>query len=142
MSEYPYCPHEKYVGGCGADFMCGACELGDVEPTANEQADYVRRIFSKTCDPQFGVLSLIPAVLATPSSASSWSGAFMMILREQLGELERERAFLAEIRRYSRHDDDAQWIWRRHGERRAEWDRFNDTQQFDALPDAILDGSY
>jgi len=141
MSEYPYCPHGTYVGGCGADFMCGPCELGDAEPTANEQAAYVRRLYSRAFDPQFGVVSIIPILLATPSSPRT-SGAFMMILRKQLGELERERAFLAEIRKYSRHENDHQWIWKRHGERRAEWDRLDDTQQFDALPDAILDGSY
>lgn len=24
-----YCPHGVYVGGCGIDWMCGACECGD-----------------------------------------------------------------------------------------------------------------
>jgi hypothetical protein len=23
------CRHGKYVGGCGVDLMCGACEMGD-----------------------------------------------------------------------------------------------------------------
>lgn len=23
------CPHGKYVGGCGADLMCGRCEMGE-----------------------------------------------------------------------------------------------------------------
>jgi hypothetical protein len=25
------CKHGTYVGGCGADYMCGACEMGDEE---------------------------------------------------------------------------------------------------------------
>jgi hypothetical protein len=24
-----YCKHGVYVGGCGIDWMCGACECGD-----------------------------------------------------------------------------------------------------------------
>lgn len=38
-TPYPYCPHGVYVGGCGADYLCGACEDG--EPlTEQERADY------------------------------------------------------------------------------------------------------
>lgn len=36
---YPYCIHGKYVGGCGVDLMCFACEMGD-EPTPEEYARY------------------------------------------------------------------------------------------------------
>lgn len=38
---YPYCPHGKYVGGCGADYMCFACEMGD-ELTAEEERQHER----------------------------------------------------------------------------------------------------
>lgn len=41
--HYPYCPHGKYVGGCGADYMCFHCEMGDTLTDA-EQAEYERRI--------------------------------------------------------------------------------------------------
>jgi len=27
--DYPYCPHGAYVGGCGVDYMCFPCEMGD-----------------------------------------------------------------------------------------------------------------
>ena len=29
--SYPgdVCPHGKYTGGCGVDWMCGACEMGE-----------------------------------------------------------------------------------------------------------------
>lgn len=39
MSYYPYCVHGVYVGGCGADYMCGACEMGD-DVTAEQRAEY------------------------------------------------------------------------------------------------------
>lgn len=142
MSEYPYCPHGVFVGGCGIDYMCQACELGDAEPTPAEQADYVRRIYSKRFDPQFGVTSIIPTILSMPTPGIIKAiPAFLEIMRGARNELAREQAFLDEIRRYARHENDAQWIWKRQGERRAEWDRLDDTQQFQALPDAVLDGA-
>lgn len=32
-----YCRHGVYVGGCGIDWMCGACESGEPEPTKAER---------------------------------------------------------------------------------------------------------
>ena len=37
------CKHGVYVGGCGIDYMCGACELGDDE---DEQRDYAEEKFN------------------------------------------------------------------------------------------------
>jgi hypothetical protein len=34
-SRENYCKHGTYVGGCGADYMCGWCESG-VEPQEDE----------------------------------------------------------------------------------------------------------
>lgn len=141
MSEYPYCPHGTYVGGCGIDYMCQACELGDEEVTAAEQAEYVRKIFSRRFDPQFGVLSVVPLSLASPQ-APRLPGALCQMIMGALGELAREQAFLDEIRRYSEHENDRQWIWRRHGERRAEWDLRSAQEQLEILPDYVLDGGY
>lgn len=31
-----FCRHGRYVGGCGYDFMCGACEMGDPDLTLAE----------------------------------------------------------------------------------------------------------
>lgn len=141
MSEYPYCPHGTYTGGCGIDYLCHACELGDEEITAAEQAEYVRKIYSRRFDSKFCVLSLIPLSLASPQ-APRLPGALCQTIKGALNELAREQAFLDEIRRYSEHENDRQWIWRRHGERRAEWDMQNSKEQFDSLPDFVLDGGY
>jgi hypothetical protein len=43
MQHYPYCVHGKYVGGCGADYMCGECEMGE-EPTAEQIAEHEKAI--------------------------------------------------------------------------------------------------
>lgn len=37
-----YCRHGVYVGGCGIDWMCGACESGEPEPTKAERKRYNR----------------------------------------------------------------------------------------------------
>lgn len=46
-----YCPHGTYVGGCGIDWMCHACEMGysDYEcalAAAWDEASRVRRFHS------------------------------------------------------------------------------------------------
>jgi hypothetical protein len=33
-----YCPHGTYVGGCGIDWICGACELGDDDWSLEDEA--------------------------------------------------------------------------------------------------------
>ncbi len=38
-----YCEHGVYVGGCGADYMCGRCESGEAPLTKAE-----RKRFDKT----------------------------------------------------------------------------------------------
>lgn len=42
-SPRDHCRHGVYVGGCGYDFMCHYCEMGDPDPTPNEfLADFTR----------------------------------------------------------------------------------------------------
>jgi hypothetical protein len=38
-----HCKHGVYVGGCGYDFMCGACENGDPDMTLREAIAAVDR---------------------------------------------------------------------------------------------------
>lgn len=40
--SYPYCVHGTYVGGCGVDLMCFACEMGD-DLTDEELAEHKAR---------------------------------------------------------------------------------------------------
>lgn len=39
-----HCRHGVYTGGCGYDFMCHACEMGDPDPTPRELAATVQAI--------------------------------------------------------------------------------------------------
>jgi hypothetical protein len=55
---YPYCVHGTYVGGCGVDWMCGACESG-YEITPEERAVHeaaIRRWHRKTKAERFDSL--------------------------------------------------------------------------------------
>jgi hypothetical protein len=38
-----FCRHGVYVGGCGYDFMCGACEMGDPDLTLREAIAWANR---------------------------------------------------------------------------------------------------
>lgn len=40
--EAGYCQHGVYVGGCGIDWMCGACESGEAPLTKAERKKYDR----------------------------------------------------------------------------------------------------
>lgn len=40
--EAGYCQHGVYVGGCGADYMCGLCESGEAPLTKAERKKYNR----------------------------------------------------------------------------------------------------
>lgn len=39
--SYDYCKHGRYVGGCGIDWMCHRCEMGDEDSTGRELLDYI-----------------------------------------------------------------------------------------------------
>lgn len=138
MSEYPYCPHGKYTGGSGVDYLCHACELGDAEPSPAEQRAYMRRVYSRNFE---RLPDLIALALSRPGGALVVP-AVQMIVERGLVELARERAALDMILKYARDENDTQWIWKRHGQRRAEWDMQNSKEQFDSLPDFVLDGGY
>lgn len=43
MSYSGYCKHGVYVGGCGVDWMCGACEAGEPDMTLREAIARVDR---------------------------------------------------------------------------------------------------
>jgi len=42
-----YCVHGTYTGGCGIDWLCGACESGEDDPTLDEQADWALSSYTR-----------------------------------------------------------------------------------------------
>ena len=118
MSNYPYCIHGVYVGGCGIDYMCGQCEMGDEAPTINELRPEITRIEGEI---QRVYAAIGKAAVETPGV--DWSGTWKILgvpLERKLGELENQ---ISEIFTYTQDCDSREWIYDRHRAHIAEWEK-------------------
>ena len=102
MSDY--CKHGNYVGGCGIDWMCHLCEMGDEPPSVNEQKAHMRKIYQNMC-------------VFLREYGLNFNHNPVWIHREIMAsygkELRRENQLLQNIKEYSRFDDDTDWLERR-----------------------------
>lgn len=135
-TPYPYCVHGVYVGGCGVDYMCGACEMGDPNTTPREQRDYIRSRYSRGME---------LAVVLTRAAVKSEAYRFMIArvdthLLNLASELRLELDKLKEIELWAEHEDDDEWIYRRHAEAQRLWNEAEGEEQFWSLPVEVLDG--
>jgi len=114
--------------------MCSACESGEPEPTLAELEAYRRSIYSRAASivneasPQLNFRAWI--VL----SAHKW--------REVASQLESLEYQIEEVRLWSTDPDDREWIYRRHDALVEVWHRKSQQDQFDSLPNYVLDGPY
>lgn len=46
-AEEGYCPHGSYTGGCGVDWMCGACEMGELSPSPSDFRTSITKLAAK-----------------------------------------------------------------------------------------------
>lgn len=136
-TSYPYCIHGVYVGGCGADYLCGACEGDELEPTAYEQRGYIHHLTEQAAQRNLELLTLL-------SSLSVISIGVIAIHREDLcartRKIASELSYLREIEKWSEHEDDVDWIYNRHAARSHDWDQASGEDQFWSLPECVLDG--
>lgn len=102
------CKHGVHVGGSGIDWMCGACEMGDPDPTVNELYDHLLRLMNQRAERYGMLLEYIP-VDALPDR--SWVPS---ILADNSRAIAGTLAEIAEARAWSEHDDDNRWLDRRH----------------------------
>lgn len=138
---YPYCIHGHYVGGCGADYMCFSCEMGDEAPTVNDlRYDKLRAARNFVDRLAFSAQMAFKLVAVAP-------GAIEYIRHNLVEDFEKmQRAQnridmdIAEVLTYTDDPDDADWIYARNAERIREWDEANGDEQFWSLPDEVLDG--
>ena len=137
---YPYCIHGNYVGGCGPDYVCSECEFGDFAPTVNEWKLGARANYKSIAQ---NITAELPYVLGRDSQRAEIVSA---IFRSRVFGLIRGAARIqeeiAEIRKWAENDDDPDWIYRRDEARRNEWDAAEAEDQFNSLPDYVLDGEY
>ena len=135
-TTYPYCPHGKYVGGCGIDHLCHYCELGDTEPTVRELREMLRDQYTHSSQ---RIQHLI-LLLLTHSSSPGLTSAVRGEIEKEIRELRSMRDEISEVERWSENEDDRDWIWNRYEADRLEWERMNGDEQFWSLPDHVLDG--
>ena len=139
--SYPFCPHGVYVGGCGVDHMCHACEMGDEAPTINEQKSYMRGIYSRGMTPILRVQSAPDDLPTPPNFYMAQMSGLLYLYKNLASNLRQEAATLAEIRGWAASDDDDRWIYTRHEARIAEWEAQTGDEQFAGLPAHVLEGS-
>lgn len=135
MSSYPYCVHGKYVGGCGADYMCHACEMGYEEPTLAEMTREIEREMERFSSALLKIAAEnnheLPVLLKTK---------FEMVVQKFETSLTNLFDEAAEIERWSEHPNDKNWIHNRHNTYIAEWEEKDTVQQIASLPQSIQDG--
>ena len=135
QQPYPYCPHGMYVGGCGIDYSCFTCEMGEPAPTINQLKRYMRneyRAFTEATNPLTGARPELP-LGAQAMFVKFMADAYKMAVLTYRSDIE-------EIKRWTDDPDDDTWIKRRYEARRALWDQESGEDQFWSLPHFVLDG--
>lgn len=112
--ETTYCKHGTYIGTPGGpDIMCGACEMGEPDPTINEYkgliANRVSRIVEKW---QFFTEYTLehPEAVSANVALIVWNHNIEEPLRQISGYL----ATIKEMRQFVTSDDDDNWLERAH----------------------------
>lgn len=97
------CKHGSYVGGCGIDWMCHACEMGYPDPTIDET---IRRIVD--------TIEVRQEWQTTCREIGIEFDPFSSIVYPTTRRLHLLVAELAEIRQWATSDTDDDWMARRH----------------------------
>jgi hypothetical protein len=152
-----YCKHGVYVGGCGIDWMCHACEMGDVEPTPTEAADRMVELFGRYISRRTELLTLIWDAKDANTSGDtahldSLAGRILNGDQTLFGAHENLANFYGAVRNWqeacewAEGPDDNDWLARRHRilteqeeAARADW---STADHIAALPLHIQEGSY
>jgi len=158
MNQTPInvCIHGTYVGGCGIDYMCHACEMGDLELSPNDAFEAAKRSWIRDMNAKVEDLMFVMKIHDEKIEAGypRWGGEFSPFLAKVLrGEakifrrdteaiFKRDCAYLAEATRWAEAPDDADWIYNRFAAWEHEWNRMSGDEQFASLPDYVLDGGY
>lgn len=137
---YPYCKHGVYVGGCGIDYMCGACEMGDDEdPSPNDIVGWINNLNAKMDE---NVAKIEGWYLEGNVWRFGWPKMYATLLRDDTRKLREYERELAEARRWATNGDDTLWGQRRYEAQIKEWHQMDGSEQFNNLPFHVLDGSY
>ena len=152
-----YCKHGVFVGGCGIDWMCQACEMGDVEPTPTEAAEHMVTAFERYISRRGELLMLIASAKDANTSGDtahldSLSGRILNGDQTLLGAYDNLANFHGAVStwqeacEWAEGPDDNDWLARRHRilteqeeADRADW---STADHIAALPLHVQEGSY
>lgn len=138
--DYPYCKHGTYVGGCGYDYMCGACEMGDPDPTPRQLLDLVVYEADKLARQRAEIEASLATYTPEDAAVARVALSSEFFVDYQTKPFHRALRHFENIFKLATHLDDDQWLNRLHARQEAEWRRMPAEDQFDSLPDYVLDG--
>ena len=152
-----YCKHGVFVGGCGIDWMCHACEMGDVEPTPAELFERATAKFAEMVTSRTRALMFVTDWKATKENPDQLDKLEQQLLNgdESIVSLlsgRRRVEFNAAVSSWhestlwAEGPDDNDWLARRHRilteqeeADRADW---STADHIAALPLHVQEGSY
>jgi hypothetical protein len=152
-----YCKHGVFVGGCGIDWMCHACEMGDVEPTPTEAAEHMVTAFERYISRRGELLMLIASAKDATTSGDtahldSLAGRILNGDQTLLGAYDNLTNFHGAVRNWqeacewAEGPDDNDWLARRHRilteQEEADRAHWSTADHIAALPLHIQEGSY
>lgn len=136
-----YCKHGNYVGGCGADYMCGACEMGDPDVTVNDSLATIERLVAESAEvARRGYELGIDVVTVELMNTVVWDKLSAVLIAGYEA--------IDEIRQWAEDDDDNDWMDRRHAAMEEELeDRLSQLTpaertvfEIAMLPESVQDG--
>lgn len=120
-SPYDHCRHGVYVGGCGYDYMCPACEMGDPDLTVRQAAAHVDALAREVWADWDRVMG---SVYAQGCSGEAFAELVEMFedlpVCRRLASAVRDRDRIARI---ATGPDDDQYLVRAHRADKDRWDR-------------------
>jgi len=154
-----YCKHGVYVGGCGIDWMCHACEMGDVEPTPVEAEAHMFAAYERMLNGRTEMVQMIHEGIARVGAEGADTTMLKTIMGEALGWKslltgfgERRSSFVSAVAtwqqatEWAEGPDDNDWLARRHRvlceEEEARREGWSTADHIAALPLHVQEGSY
>lgn len=138
---YPYCKHGTYVGGCGVDHMCHACEMGDPEPTPRELLQIVVQRADDLAQKRDRMAEIIASYEGDPQTQASVRAALAQWDEEISKPFYAALRHFENIARIARGMDDDKYLDRLYEKHMREWNAMGGEDQFWSLPDHVLEGA-
>lgn len=138
---YGYCKHGAYVGGCGVDYMCGACEMGDEDPTPRELLEIMQRAEARY-DAKIVELEGLTIEWAGEGHKFISPRLILSLLRDSRVAFENAERTFFHVCQLANGMDDRDWLNRQHERNIQEFYEMDELDQMMDAPASVLDGGY